>query len=111
MILNSNEPVFIQIKNYYKHLIKIGAYKEGDSLPSVREVAIFFGVNPNTVQRSFTLLSEEGYVTNIPKKGFYVTNIKSEDENKEIKKQIIKLIDKGYTLEDIKKVIEEMEER
>ena len=34
-------------------MIDIGSLKEGDEMPSVREVAIYFKINPNTVQRAF----------------------------------------------------------
>lgn len=103
-ILNGNQPVFIQIKDYYLSLIAKGTLKEGEALPSVREVALFFGVNPNTVQRSFTLLVEEGYVVNIPKKGFYVKK-KDVDTINIIKKTLEDLYNLGISNEEIIKVM------
>ena len=72
------KPLFIQIKEYYEHLIDIGAFNEGDEMPSVRVVALEHNANPNTVQRAFSLMVESGYLISIPKKGFYV-HIKSKD--------------------------------
>lgn len=104
-ILNGNQPVFIQIKDYYLSLISKGVLKEGEALPSVREVALYFGVNPNTVQRSFTLLVEEGYVVNIPKKGFYVKE-RTVDTVNIIKKSLEDLYSLGISKEEIIKVME-----
>lgn len=66
--------LFEIIKEKYEHLIKIGAYLPGESLPSLRKVATELGVNPNTVEKSFQCLADEGYIEIIPKKGAYVTS-------------------------------------
>ena len=101
-------PIFIQIKEDYKRLIDKGLLKEGDLLPSVREIALAYSINPNTAQRAFTLLAEEGYIESIPKKGFYVKrkNVK-EDQLKDLLKEIL---DSGYTKEEIKKELEEWQD-
>ena len=70
--MNDKKPIFIQIKEMYERLIDMGAYKEGDAMPSVREVGLAYSANPNTVQRAFSLMVEDGYLVSIPKKGFYV---------------------------------------
>ena len=62
MEFNSNKPIFITIKEHYEHLIDQGALKEGIEMPSVREVALVNGVNPNTVQRAFSMMVEDGYL-------------------------------------------------
>ena len=100
MELISTKPIFLQIKDYYESLIDNGALKEGDEMPSVREVAIFFQINPNTVQRAFTLMVEEGYLINVPKKGFYVAGKKASNEEL-IKKTIGLLLDSGISKEEI----------
>ena len=100
------KPLFIQIKDYYEHLIDIGALKEGDEMPSVRIVALQNNANPNTVQRAFSLLVEDGYLISIPKKGFYVQKGK-ENRNKYLKENIKELLEKGYTKEEIIKELEE----
>ena len=108
MELISTKPIFLQIKDYYESLIDNGSLKEGDEIPSVREVAIFFKINPNTVQRAFTLMVEDGYLLNVPKKGFYVAGKKA--TNKElIKKTIGLLLENGISKEDIIKYLKEEE--
>ena len=98
--MNDKKPIFIQIKEFYERLIDIGALKEGDAMPSVREVALQYKVNPNTIQRSFSLMVEDGYLTKIHKKGFYV--LKRENKRSEVLKEKLKeLIVQGYSKEEI----------
>lgn len=56
-----------------KRLIEAGVYKAGEKLPSVRTLAIERGINPNTVQRAYLQLQEEGFVTIYAKKGAFVS--------------------------------------
>ena len=108
MELLGNIPAYIQIKNYYKRLIETGAIKEGEYLPSVREVSLLIGVNPNTVQRAFALLIDENLVTPIVGKGNRVNKIDGNIENLHLKNEIKDLVKKGYSLEEIKNEIEKM---
>ena len=64
--------LFERIKEHYKSLIDKGAFLEDEALPSVRQAALSLGVNPNTVQKAYQELSDEGYIDIIPKKGAYV---------------------------------------
>ena len=48
--------------------ITFGNYKAGDKLPSVRDLASEFGVNPNTMQRALSFLEESEIVFSTPKK-------------------------------------------
>ena len=108
MELISNKPIFLQIKDYYEGLIDNGVLKEGDEMPSVREVALFFKINPNTVQRAFTLMVEEAYLLNVPKKGFYVAG-KKVSHQELIKKAIDQLLENGINQEEIKEYLQKEE--
>ena len=77
-------------------------------MPSVREVAINNGVNPNTVQRAFSMLVEEGYLISVPKKGFFVAHINTSNDYNPLLDEISKIISKGYTIEQIEKTLEEI---
>jgi GntR family transcriptional regulator len=102
------KPIFIQIKEFYEHLIDIGALKEGEEMPSVRAVALENNANPNTVQRAFSLMVDEGYLESIPKKGFYVQ--KKKVNRKSYAKAIIeKLMSEGYEKDEIIKIMEELD--
>lgn len=60
--LNNKEPVYIQICLYVKQQILLGKATSGDEFPSRREIAAQLNVNPNTVQKAFRLMEEEGFV-------------------------------------------------
>ena len=56
MILNNKDSIYINIYNEFKKYIIANVYKYDDKLPSVRSIALEYGINPNTVQRAFQLL-------------------------------------------------------
>ena len=85
MILTSNEPIFEQIYKEYKRLIELGIFKNGDKLPSIRDLAYELGINPNTVSRAYDLLINDNLVKSIEKKGVYVS-YKKNVSNKNIEK-------------------------
>ena len=64
--LNASEPVYIQIVSFVKRQIFIGTAEKGESLPSRRELAAILKINPNTVQKAFRLMEEEGVVVTPP---------------------------------------------
>lgn len=107
--MDSKKPLFIQIKEMYEKLIDMEAYHEGDMMPSVREVGLSFNANPNTVQRAFSLMCEEGYLESIPKKGFFVKKVNA-DRNKVLRETLKEIIKQGYSKEDIKKELEGLED-
>lgn len=71
-------PIYTQIVDYLKGKIINGEIKEGEKLPSVREIATSLKVNPNTVQRSYQVLELEDIIFTKRGKGSFVT----EDGNK-----------------------------
>ncbi|HHU07264.1 MAG TPA: GntR family transcriptional regulator [Clostridiaceae bacterium] len=46
-------PIYLQIMDIYRSEILAGRLIRGDQMPPVREVALAYGVNPNTVQKAF----------------------------------------------------------
>ncbi|MDO5111068.1 MAG: GntR family transcriptional regulator [Clostridia bacterium] len=64
--LNGDEPVYIQLATHVKRAVAAGTVQDGETLPSRREVAARLGVNPNTVQKAFRLMEEEGYIVTPP---------------------------------------------
>lgn len=53
-------PIYQQIKDIIKQQIANGELKAGEKLPSVRDIALAAGVNPNTVQKALVELEREG---------------------------------------------------
>ena len=60
--LNNKDPVYIQIALYVKRQILLKRAVSGDRLPSRRELAAQLNINPNTVQKAYKLMEDEGFV-------------------------------------------------
>lgn len=89
--------------------INLGIYKESDKLPSCRSLALELGVNPNTIEKAYSILETEGYIDIIPKKGAYVKSIKDPLQiRKDVAKEIIKLKNLGVSMEEIISVVKEV---
>jgi GntR family transcriptional regulator len=59
---NDNQPIYRQLRDRVVHMILDGVLKEGDPLPSVRNVAAEYRVNPLTVLKAYQELVDEGLV-------------------------------------------------
>lgn len=81
-------PIYIQIIEEIKIKIISGQYSIGEQLPAVRTLALDYKVNPNTVQRAYSILEEEGLVYADSTNGRFVTN--NENLIKDLKEKIAK---------------------
>lgn len=61
-VAEDNSPIYLQIIGYIKRGIVAGTIQDGDEIPSRRMLSALLGVNPNTVQKSYALLEEEGLI-------------------------------------------------
>ena len=71
---DNNIPIYIQLLDYLKIYLISGVFKCGDKLPSVREFATTFKVNPNTMQKALTELEDMKLIYTERTNGKYVTN-------------------------------------
>lgn len=71
--LRDGRPLYEQIKGKMKTLILTGALKGDEKIPSVRELAQSLTINPNTIQKAYKDLEEEGYIYSLRGKGSFVT--------------------------------------
>ncbi|MDD4679742.1 MAG: GntR family transcriptional regulator [Clostridia bacterium] len=69
LTLNNRDPVYVQIASYVKRKILAGYVESGDPLPSRREIAVKLNINPNTAQKAFKLMEEQGYVATLGNTG------------------------------------------
>ena len=67
------QPIFEQIADHVRRAVAAGVYRPGDSIPSLRAMALELTVNPNTVQRAYELLESEGLVVARKGVGMFVT--------------------------------------
>ena len=61
-VLEDNVPIYLQIVGYIKRGIVAGTIENGAEMPSRRMLSALLGVNPNTVQKSYAMLEEEGLI-------------------------------------------------
>jgi len=66
-----SRPIYEQIKDGLRRLIVSGALERDEKLPSVRALATQLSINPNTIQRAYNELENEGYVYSVPGKGSF----------------------------------------
>ena len=73
-IFGSSLPLYVQIADRIRSNIVCGVYAKQEKLPAVRELALEASVNPNTMQRAFTCLENEGLVITAGTMGRFVTD-------------------------------------
>lgn len=61
-IMQDGSPIYLQILLYIKRGIVAGIISDGDELPSRRVLSALLGVNPNTVQKAYKILEDEGLI-------------------------------------------------
>ena len=81
-------PIYTQIVDEMTMRIASGAYKPGEKLPSVRDLAMDAGVNPNTMQRALSELERQGLVFSERTSGRFVT--KEDDVLKTLHERLAK---------------------
>jgi GntR family transcriptional regulator len=70
----SSEPIYEQIKNQLKENIISGKLKQGEALPSIRNLARDLKISVITTKRAYEELEKEGLIYSVAGKGFYVDN-------------------------------------
>ena len=109
--LSGKRDVYLDVAERYAQYIKIGVLNEGDRLPSVRAAAGELGVNPNTVQRAYTYLEEQGLICSVPKKGAYVTGTMPVENGKQENpavEALLSLKNQGVSKESILTALKEV---
>ena len=105
-------PIYEQVKDGFRRLILKGVLKADERMPSVRELATNLAINPNTIQRAYRELEQEGYICSVPGKGSVVSGARDAasgrrnellDQLKEISMELQQLgVDKDTMIECIK---------
>jgi len=68
-----HRPLYEQIRDKMKDLIINGILADNDKIPSVRELASTLAINPNTIQKAYKELENEGYIYSLKARGNFVT--------------------------------------
>ena len=112
--LEGKTPIYEQLYNGIAGLIAGGELAADEKLPAVRGVAKQFGINPNTVQKSYAMLEQAGFIYSIPAKGSYVSGEKAtavaikEKALKQAESGILSAYRAGADLDEIKAFAEKI---
>ena len=110
---NSDEALYMQIRNQIIMGIAMRQFQEGDSLPSVRQLAETIGINMHTVNKAYTVLRQEGYVRLDRRRGAVIAvdsdrNDTRAELKKELKVILAKSSCKNISKEEMHEMIEEI---
>lgn len=112
-----SKPIYEQVCEGIRKLVIAGGIQPDDKLPSVRELASKYAINPNTIARAYRELEEEGYVYTKNGKGTFVSG--SRNRQKERIEEILHTFDEAagellylnVSKKELKERIDELEER
>ncbi len=112
--ITDGRPVWLQLKEQIALGILTGTYPPGSRLPSVRELAMDAGVNPNTMQRALTELERDGLAHSMGTMGRVVTEnreivnqLRAESAKAVVERYLDGMKQLGYTAAEAVKVLEE----
>lgn len=112
---NSDEAIYLQIRNQIILGIAMDQFREGESLPSVRSLADNIGINMHTVNKAYTVLKQEGYVKVDRRKGAVIAvdadkAITMEQVRREMQVILAKSSCKNISREEIHALVDEIYE-
>jgi len=106
----TSKPIYIQIADHIVYQIVRGEIGIGEKLPSVREMAIQSGVNPNTIQRTYRELerigiakTKRGQGTFVKEEEELIENLKAQLQKEVINDFVKNMRDLGVTREEMEK--------
>lgn len=106
--LQGKDSIYEQIKDQITKFVKLGVLKANDKLPSVRLLAQDLGINPNTVQRAYAQLEEEGIIYTLNKKGAFVADNNNSSNSIKLAKTITSLKSEGISKDELINMVNEI---
>lgn len=109
----SDEAIYIQLTNQIIMGIATARLREGDTLPSVRQLADTIGINMHTVNKAYSLLRQEGFVTIDRRRGAVISiDVNKRKALEELKGNLMVALAKGcckaVTREEVHQLIDEI---
>lgn len=94
---NSDEAIYVQLMNQIIMGIATSRLQEGDPLPSVRQLADTIGINMHTVNKAYSLLRQEGFVTIDRRRGAIIAiDVDKMKALEEMKQNLTVALARGY---------------
>lgn len=110
---NSDEAIYIQLRNQIILGIATSTIREGDALPSVRQLADHIGINMHTVNKAYTVLKQEGFIQLDRRKGAVicidVNKLQAmEDMKRQLRVMLAKASCKNITKDEVHELVDEI---
>lgn len=110
---NSPEAIYIQLRNQIVVAIAQDKLKEGESLPSVRQMADILGVNMHTVNKAYSILRQEGYLKLDRRKGAVISVEDNKDSEiqalyEDMEMMVARAICRGISREEMFRIVQKM---
>ena len=90
MEFSESKGIYLQIADQIRERILRGEWKTGERIPSIRELAVELGVNPNTVTKSYQKLLERELISNQRGRGYFVSENAAERASSEMKEEFMR---------------------
>ena len=106
-------PIYEQITEKFRTLIYQGALPAESRLPSVRQLAMELSINPNTIQRAYMMLEQEGLIYPVKGKGNFVADTHKilersrEDYCREFQELVKRGVHTSVTKEEMMRLVQE----
>ena len=110
---NSEEAFYIQLRNQIIIGIATNQFREGDTLPSVRQLADHIGINMHTVNKAYSVLKQEGFIRLDRRRGAVIAlnmdKLRAIEEMQEnLNVVLARAICKGVTEEEVHQAVREI---
>lgn len=110
----SRVPIYEQIIDRFQMLILKGVLEPGSQMPSVRSLAVKLSINPNTIQKAYTQLEQQGYIYPVKGRGNFISDAsfliqqKKKHYLKTLEQSLLQAKDLGITAEECQTLIQEI---
>lgn len=110
---NSDEAIYVQLQNQIIMGIAMDIIREGDTLPSVRQLAETVGINMHTVNKAYSFLKQEGFIQLDRRKGAVIAiDVDRAQSLEKMRGQLRVMLAKGYckniSREDVHALVDEI---
>ena len=113
----SGLPIYAQIVEQIRHMLACGKLKQGDQLPTVRQLATDLRVNFNTIARAYRLLDEAGLISTQQGRGTYIWETPTPETTQKLRRQELEELTHhylseaaalGFSIEEVQRDFEEV---
>ncbi len=95
----ADEPLYLQIVHQIEQLVAQGELKQGDQLPTVRELATELRINFNTVGRAYRLLDEAHLISTQRGRGTYIWEEPTKEVVQNLRRKSLEELSRAYLLQ------------